>query len=123
MVSNGLPLIPDLSAFPRPVRYVAVALLAGVPIAVVLVVLIGFANSPTAALDAIVVDAPTSDAEVYPLSSFDGESPVRQVVEAALQARSASVQTTTERLQSADVPIDKFYVRHDGRVVRVAVRR
>ena len=106
MVSNGLPLIPALSAFPRPVRYVAVALLAGVPIAVVLVVLIGFAHSPTAALDAtveVITDGGDVDADSAPFDRRPGRSgtTVRGVIgdgSRLLAVRTGSGDVTLTRL-------------------------
>ena len=122
MASNSLPLIPDLSAFPEPVRYLVLSVLVVGPLALAaVVVVVGTLSSPTVVLEATVVDAPPSDAEVYPLSSFSEDSPIRTVVESALEDGSASVQTSVDRVRSADVPLRKLYVSHEGRVVRVAV--
>jgi hypothetical protein len=121
MASNSLPLIPDLSAFPEPVRYLVLSVLVAGPLALAAVVVVGMLSSPTVVLEATVVDAPPSDAEVYPLSTFSEDSPIRTVVESALEDGSASVQTSVDRVRSADVPLRKWYVSHEGRVVRVAV--
>jgi hypothetical protein len=114
---------PDLHVFSRPVRYLILAVLGGSVALFALLVLLGLASTPTTTLDAAVVDSvpADSDAEVYPLSTFPAESPIRTVVEEALRNGSASVRTTTEAVRSADVSIPTFYVRDDGRIVRVSV--
>ncbi|MFC6940750.1 hypothetical protein ACFQE8_12390 [Salinirubellus sp. GCM10025818] len=121
MDSNSLPMVPDLEVFPESVRYPILAVLGVGVLSLVGLVLVGLTSSPTVVLEATVVDAPPPDGEVYALSEFSGESPVRAVVEEALRTGSASVQTTTDRVRSEDVPIDAFYVEHDGRVVSVDV--
>ncbi len=114
-------MVPDLEVFPESVRYPILAVLGVGVLSLVGLVLVGLTSSPTVVLEATVVDAPPPDGEVYALSEFSGESPVRAVVEEALRTGSASVQTTTDRVRSEDVPIDAFYVEHDGRVVSVDV--
>ena len=114
-------MVPDLEVFPDPVRYLILAVLGVGVLSLVGLVLVGLTSSPTVVLEATVVDAPPSDGEMYALSEFSEGSPVRAAVEEALRTGSATVQTTTDRMRSEDVPIDAFYVRHDGRVVSVDV--
>jgi len=121
MDSNSLPMAPDLDVFSSPVRFLVLTILGSGVLILVVLVLAGLASSPTVVLEATVVDAPSSDDEVYTLSEFSAESPVQTVAEKALRTGSGSVETTTEEMRSEEVPTDEFYVRHHGRVVRVSV--
>ena len=73
-------------------------------------------------VEATVVDSPPADAEVYPLSELPEGSPVRTAVREALRTGSGSVEATTEEVRAAGVPATEYYVRHDGRVVRVSLQ-
>jgi hypothetical protein len=119
--SNSRPMVPDLDVFPRPVRRLILAVLVLGPLVLAGLVLLGASSSPTVVLEATVVDAAPADAEVYPLSGFPEDSPTRDAVEDALRDGSGSVEATTEAVRSDDVPATEYYVRHDGRVVKVSV--
>lgn len=121
MDSNSLPMVPDLDVFPRPIRRLILAGLVLGPFLLMTLVLLGAGSSPTVEIEATVVDAPPSDADVYPLSDLSEDSPTRAVVEDALRDGSSTVEATTEEVRSDGVPATEYYVRHDGRVVRVSV--
>jgi hypothetical protein len=122
--SNSLPLVPDLDVLPTPVRYLALVALVGGPLLFVVLILVGTASTPTVVVEATVVDAPPAGEEdVYPLSRFPAESPVRVAVEEALRDGSASVEATTDEVRHDGVPTTDYYVEHDGRTVRVTVTR
>jgi hypothetical protein len=122
--SNSLPMAPDVVS--KQIRCLVLGVLAaGVGLLIVLV-LLGMASTPTVTLEATVVDSVPSGADaedVYPLSRFAAESPVRAAVERSLgsESESRSVETTTERYRAENVPATEFHVRHEGRVVRVSV--
>jgi hypothetical protein len=114
-------MVPDIEVFPRPVRRLLLALLVLGPLVFGALVLLGAGSSPTVVIEATVVDSPPPDADVYPLSRVPDDSPVRAVVTDALSDGSASVEATTEAVRSDGVPATDYYVRHDGRTVRVSV--
>jgi hypothetical protein len=122
MDSNSLPMVPELGVFPRPIRYVVLALLVLGPLALGALVLAGAGSTPTVVVEATVVDSPPSDAEVYALSEIPDDSPVRTAVEEALRTGSGSVEATTEEVRADGFPVTEYYVRHDGRVVRVSLQ-
>jgi hypothetical protein len=122
--SNSLPLVPDLDVLPTPVRYLVLVVLVGGPLLFVVLLLVGTASTPTVVVEATVVDAPPADEDdVYALSRFPAESPVRVAVEEALRDGSASVEATTDEVRHDGVPVTDYYVEHDGRTVRVTVTR
>lgn len=123
MDSIGLPMVPDLEVLPRLVRYGVLALLVLGPLLFGALVLLGSVSSPTVVVEAAVVDAPPSDAEVLRLAEFSEGSPIRIAVEEALRDGSGSATTTVEELRSERFPGPEFHVRHDERVVRVTVRK
>jgi hypothetical protein len=118
---SSLPLIPDLDVLPRPVRYLVLGVLVLGPLLLLALVLAGAGSTPTVVVEATVVDSPPSDAEVYALSELPDGSPVRVAVEEALRDGSGSVEATTDEVRHDGVPATDYYVRHDGRVVRVTV--
>ncbi|SEA06284.1 hypothetical protein SAMN04488065_1646 [Haloplanus vescus] len=124
MDSNSLPMVPDLRVVSKPVRYLVLGVLgAGVLLFAVLVVL-GTLSTPTVTVEATVVDSVPADAtdeDVSSLSDFPADSPIRAVVEDALENGTASATATTAEIRAADAPGTEWYVRHDGRVVRVEV--
>ena len=120
MDSIGLPMVPDLETFPRPVRSLVLAALVLGPLLFAAAVLVGTASSQTVVVEATVVDAPPADDEdVYQLAGFPEEAPTRTAVEEALSDGSGSVTTTVEEVRSDP----EFYVRHDERVLRVTVTK
>ncbi|WP_251342579.1 hypothetical protein [Haloplanus halophilus] len=124
MDSNSLPMVPDLHVVSKPVRYLVLGVLGAGVLLLVVLVLLGMASTPTVTLEATVVDSVPSETaaeDVHSLSGFADDSPVRAVVEDALRTGSASVEATTADVRDADVPSTEFYVRHDGRVVRVVI--
>jgi hypothetical protein len=118
---------PDLHVLPGPVRYLVLGVSGSGVLLLAVLVLLGVASTPTVTLEATVVDSvpPGADVDedVYPLSRFGAESPVRAAVEEARRSTSGtgSVETTTERYRAENLPTTAFYVRHDGAVVRVSV--
>lgn len=122
MDSNSLPMVADLEVLPQSLRSVLLGLLVLGPLVLLGLVLAGAGSSPTVVVEATVVDAPPSDAAVYELSALSEGNPVRNAVEAALRSGSTSVEATTEAVRTDGVPATAFYVRHDGRVVKVTVR-
>jgi hypothetical protein len=121
MDSISLPMVPDLEAFPKPVRYGLLAVLVLGPLLFGLLVVLGGVSSPTVVVDATAVDSPPSDAEVYRLSGFAEGSPIRAATEEALRDGSGSVETTVADVRSGTYPGTEFYVRDDGRFVRVTI--
>lgn len=120
MDSIALPMVPDLDAFSRPVRYLVLAVVVLDPLFFAALVLVGTASRPTVAVEATVVDEPpATEDRVYRLSGVDDESPTRAAVEEALRDGSGSVMTTVEEVRSDP----EFYVRHDGQVVRVTISK
>ncbi len=116
-------MVPDLHVLSKPVRYLLLGVLGSAVLLFAVLVLLGLASTPTVTVEATVVGGVPPDAaaeDVYPLSRFSADSPVRAAVEAALRSGSGSVETTTERYRAENVPT-AFYVRHDGDVVRVSV--
>ena len=127
MDSNSLPMVPDLHVVSKPVRYLVLGVLGSGVLLFAVLVLLGTLSTPTVTLEATVVDSvpPGADADedVYPLSRFSSESPVRTAIEESLRSETGagSAETTTERYRAENPPTTEFYVRHDGRVIRVAV--
>lgn len=124
MDSNSLPMVSDLHVVSRPVRHAILGVLGVGVFLLVVSILFDTLSTPTVTLEATVVDSapPGADADVYSLSGFSTGSPVRTAVAEALRSEtgSASAETTTERYRAENLPTTEFYVRHDGRVVRVA---
>jgi hypothetical protein len=114
-------MVPDLDAFPTPIRYLLLGVLVGGPLVFVVLVLLGASSTPTVVVEATVVDSgpPSPDAAVYPLSRFPDDSPVRVAAAEALETGSASVEATTDEVQYDGVPHTGYYVEHDGRTVRI----
>lgn len=123
MDSIGLPMVPDLDVFPRPIRYGLLAVLVAGPLCLGLLVLVGGVSSPTVVVEATAVDAPPSDADVHRLSEFSEGSPVRAAVEEALRKHSGAARTTAEEVRSGTFPGTEFHVRDGDRFVRVTVRK
>ncbi|WP_380681036.1 hypothetical protein [Salinigranum sp. GCM10025319] len=122
MDSNSLPMVPELGVFPEPIRYVVLALLVLGPLVLGALVLAGVGSTPTVVVEATVVDSPPSDAEVHALSTVPDDSPVRTAVGEALRTGSGSVEATTEEVRADGFSATEYYVRHDGRVVRVSLQ-
>jgi hypothetical protein len=114
-------MVPDMDVFPRPVRYAVLAALVLGPLLLGLLVLAGVGSTPTVVVEATVVDSAPSDADVYPLSALSEGSPPRVAVTEAVRDGSSSVEATTQEVRSDGVPATSYYVRHDGRVVKVSV--
>ena len=114
-------MVPDLAAFHKPVRYVLLAVLVLGPISLVIVVLVGVTSSPSVVVEATVVDARPSEADVYTLSEIPEDSPLRPVVLQAFRAGSAEAEVKTEQLRFDGFPTRGVYNRHDGRFVKVTV--
>jgi hypothetical protein len=118
---NSLPLIPDLEVLPWPLRYLALGLLVLGPLLLLALVLVGAGSSPTVTVEATVVDAPPSDAEVHALSEFPADSPVRAAVEEALREGTGSAQGTKAEVRNGAASGTEYYVERDGRVVKVTL--
>lgn len=118
--SNSLPRVPDMPVFPKTVRSLVFAVLGTGVLLFGLLILLGLASTPTVT----VVDDVLPDADAYSLSTFSAESRVRVAAETALgsESGSASVTATTEEIRTDAATETEFYVEHEGRVVRVAVR-
>jgi len=120
MDSIGLPMVPDLEAFSRPVRYLVLTALVLGPLLFAAAILVGTASSPPVVVEATVVDSPPADnGDVYQLAGFSEEAPTRTAVEEALRDGSGSVTATVEEVRSDP----EFYVQHDEQVVRVTVTK
>jgi hypothetical protein len=109
-----------MPVFPKTVRSLVFAVLGTGVLLFGLLILLGLASTPTVT----VVDDVLPDADAYSLSTFSAESRVRVAAETALgsESGSASVTATTEEIRTDAATETEFYVEHEGRVVRVAVR-
>ena len=113
-----------MSVFPKTGRSLVFVVLGTGVLLFGLLILLGLASTPTVTVEATVVDDVPPDADAYSLSTFSAESRVRVAAEAALGSASgsASVTATTEEIRTDAATETEFYVEHEGRVVRVAVR-
>jgi hypothetical protein len=109
-----------MPVFPKTVRSLVFAVLGTGVLLFGLLTLLGLASTPTVT----VVDDVLPDADAYSLSTFSAESRVRVAAETALgsESGSASVTAMTEEIRTDAATETEFYVEHEGRVVRVAVR-